>query len=84
MTDGHKHRHVVVPSWDRWYVRLLRKPLLHSTNYARVDRSPYPYGPCADPKCKNSYRMPPPDCWVLTPLGILHRWTGLTLEVIEP
>jgi hypothetical protein len=61
-----------VPSFDVWYVRALRRPLYHSTDYAAVDRSPYPYGPCA----KHGHF-----CWALTPLGILHRWTGLTLEV---
>lgn len=84
MTAGHKHRNVVVPSWDRWYVRLLRKPLVHSTNYVRVDQSPYPYGPCTDERCVNKYRLPRPDCWTLSTLSILHRWFGLVLEVKEP
>lgn len=70
MTDGHKHRTVKIRSWDAWWVRALRKPLFHTTNVVRVDPSPYPYGPCAIHH----------DCWTLTPLGILHRWTGLTLE----
>ena len=80
MTDGHKHRHVVVPSWDKGYVSALRRPLWHQPVFTqgtedRVTASPYPYGPCE----KGHDR-----CWVLTPLGILHRWTGLTLEVKEP
>lgn len=82
MTDGHKHRHIVVPSWDRWYVRLLRKPLIHHktlthNQYKRIDESPYPYGPCA--KHGNRRTDPLATCWCLSPLGILHRWTGLTL-----
>lgn len=68
---------VRVRSWDSWWVRALRKPVLHrfylnetSRTAVRVRFSPYPYGPC--PKHH--------DCWVLTPLGILHRWTGMTLN----
>lgn len=85
MTEGHKHREVKVRSFDTRLVRLLRRPVLHvlvifpsgNENHEameRVDASPYPYGPCprTDPKH--------PTCWVLTPLGILHRWTGLTLR----
>lgn len=59
---------------ESWWVRLMRKPLVHSTNLTRVDRSPYPYGPCATHS----------DCWTLSTLSILHRWTGLTLEVVDP
>ena len=77
MTSGHKHRIVTVPSWDTWYVRLLRKPLWHCRDIRRVDESPYPYGPCAKTKRAN------PTCWTLSLLGILHRWTGLTLYVEE-
>lgn len=79
VTDGHKHRMLRVNVHSR-LVRWLRKPLRHSTNYPRVDRSPYPYRPCTDERCWTRYRHPRPDCWVLTPLSILHRWTGLTLE----
>lgn len=78
MTDGHEHRVVRVPSWDTWYVRLLRLPVLHRTvvtpeQYRAVDRSPYPYGVCAQTE----------QCCTLSPLAVLHRWFGLTLLVEE-
>lgn len=72
----------MVPSWDTWYVRLLRKPIKHTTNMARVEPSPYPYGPCESLRCPNMYKHPRPDCWTLSLLSIAHRWTGLTLEVL--
>lgn len=80
MTDGHKHRHLHVDSFDSWWVRALRKPLRHTTNVARVDPSPYPYGMCDDPRCPNTYKHPRPDCYTLSLLGIAHRWTGLVLD----
>lgn len=78
MTDGHKHHFVVVPSKSTPLARLAdwaRRPLplMHFTNLARVDASPYPYRPCDEHE----------RCWCLTPLGIAHRWTGLTL-IFEP
>lgn len=77
MTTGHKHRMVTVPSPDVWYARLLRMPLLHTRNLDRVEKSPYPYGPCPkrDGACFGHH-----DCWTLSTLAILHRWTGLTLH----
>lgn len=82
MTTGHKHRHLVVASFETRLVRLLRKPLRHETNIVKVDVSPYPYGPCPGEKgCPHRLLHPRPDCWTLSLLGILHRWTGLTLKV---
>lgn len=82
MTDGHKHRHLRVKSWDSWWVRALRKPVLvvHDPDlFERVESAPYPYGPI-----KEYHGGKVRTCWALTPLGILHRWTGLTLERPEP
>lgn len=78
MTTGHEHRIAHVESFDAWYVQLLRIPLLHfdvrdPKQLAKVEMSPYPYGPCPMGNVEK------PTCWVLTPLSILHRWTGLTL-----
>lgn len=73
MTDGHKHRLLRVKRGGRLY-RVLRHPLWHCRDLDRVNRSPYPYGPCA-------LSTEPVTCWTLSPLGILHRWTGLTLFV---
>jgi hypothetical protein len=80
MTEGHRHRIVSVPSWDVWYARALRWPLLHSTNQRRVERSSYPYGPCTK---REGSCLGHRECWTLSTLGILHRWTGLTLLVID-
>lgn len=80
MPEGHKHRVWRVPSFDVWYVRLLRLPLLHRTvvtpeQHRAVDRSPYPYGLCTS---SEAYGI---KCYTLSPLGVLHRWFGLTLLV---
>jgi hypothetical protein len=82
MTDGgrwHKHRMLHVKSLDAWWiVNWLQFPLIHkpartTREWRKVENSPYPYGPCYPTMGLES------PCWVLTPLGILHRWTGLTL-----
>lgn len=81
MTDGHKHRLVTVRGWDTLSVRLLRWPLFHTRDVDRADASPYPYGPC--PKREgpcHGHR----ECWTLSALGILHRWTGFTLYIPDP
>lgn len=71
MTEGHKHRTVGVPAR---LVPLLRWPMYHTTDMAKVDASPYPYGPCEPSKGLDS------TCWYLSPLSFLHRWTGLTIR----
>lgn len=69
-------------SWDTWWVRLLRKPVRHrfvqmgDEAWEAVDASPYPYGYCPVHVHAPNSRL---RCFVLTPLSILHRWTGLTL-----
>ena len=79
----HRHWHVLVESRDTRWVRLLRAPLLHVRNLDRVEASPYPYGPC--PKRPENGGVCPGhrDCWTLSTLAILHRWTGLTLYFPE-
>ena len=67
MTTGHKH-HTVAVKEKSLTLKLLRIPLRHRTNPMDVDESRYPYGPCKTHA----------DCWTLSALGILHRWTGLT------
>lgn len=82
MITGHKHWIVTVPSWDTWYVHALRYPLLHFTatpgtpRYEQIDASPYPYGPCPN---RDGACLGHRECWTLSTLAILHRWTGLTL-----
>lgn len=68
MTQGHKHRMVKVKPGGLIHV-VLTRPLVHSRDLPRVDRSPYPHGPCEDH----------PGCYYLSALSVLHRWTGLTL-----
>lgn len=69
MTDGHKHRMVTIAGPYVWWVRWLRKPIHHDRDIDRVDASPYPYCPCAEHE----------DCWTMSTLSALHRWTGFTL-----
>lgn len=72
MTEGHTHWVITVP---QWVSTLLRKSIWWSSNINQVDKSPYPYSPCLDHE----------DCqqWYLSTLSILHRWTGLTLDIKE-
>jgi len=73
MTEGHKHRTVTLRVNTRLggAVRaVLLKPRFHSTDLARVEASPYPYGLCREHL----------GCYYLSLLSILHRWTGLTLK----
>lgn len=76
MTDGHKHRHVRVKK-DGLAVRVLCAPLFTTTNFERIDASPYPYGPTDEEAFRAGERDQP---FYLSILSILHRWTGLTLE----
>jgi hypothetical protein len=74
---------VEIKSWDSWWVRALRVPLRHrfcrtdDATWVAVSRSPYPYGPCPEHTSAPHQRL---HCFVLTPLSVLHRWTGLTLS----
>lgn len=74
MTPGHKHREVRVRR-DGLRHGFLTRPRWHSTDGVKVDRSPYPYGPCTDPIHEER------ECWYLSILSVLHRWTGLTLRL---
>ena len=81
MTAGHKHRVVRVKP-DGWVLRALTKPLYwvcDPDELPRVDASRYPYGEKKRFLGGKAYT-----CWYLSALSILHRWTGLTLEVPEP
>lgn len=75
MTDGHRHRMVTVRSPALWWVRLIRRPIHHSTSVEHVDWSPYPYCPCV----RHGATMADGPCWTMSTLSFLHRWTGLTL-----
>jgi hypothetical protein len=73
MTEGHKHRTVRVRKGGLIH-RLLCKPLYWTDDRAKVDASPYPYG-------VYQYVSTDREVYWLSALSILHRWTGLTLEV---
>lgn len=88
MTEGHTHHTVTVRKGGLLY-RALTRPLLHtrttdhdetSRKLDRIDRSPYPYGPCPNP----DHSTASVHCWYLSALSILHRWTGLTLYYETP
>jgi hypothetical protein len=79
MTDGHLHWRIRVKSDKTWPVRLLRAPLKWVCDpdlFDKVDASPYPYGMATHGHGGKFY-----DCAYLSLLGILHRWSGLTLEI---
>lgn len=69
MTTGHKHRTIVMRNGA--LLRLLRAPLIKSLDLDRAQRSRY------------AWRAEPHDggnVYVLSLLGILHGWFGLTVE----
>lgn len=73
MTAGHKHRVLTVRSL--WVYRAFRIPIWKTTDVARVDRSPYPYGAIpvvTDDSIEFVY--------YLSILSVLHRWTGLAVR----
>jgi hypothetical protein len=72
MTTGHKHRIVKVKRGGLTY-RVLRKRLWHTLNGPYVTRSMFVFGPCPEHK----------HCWALSLLGILHTFTGLTVDTYE-
>jgi hypothetical protein len=72
MTAGHTHRIVKVRRGGLAHRLLTRRTLWVSGNLERVDRSRFVYGPTDDP-----------DRWRLSPLGLLHGLTGLTLQPVD-
>lgn len=85
MTPGHRHRTLKVNP-DGMALRILTRPLitLGREHLERVEASPYPYGVLIEGQRLRGNRLShlpdPREVYVLTALGILHRWTGLTLE----
>lgn len=70
----HRHRLVLVKNRSAWWVRALRYGIWHSmwfggSDFDKIDASPYPYGPCPLHE----------QCYYLSGVSILHRWTGFTL-----
>lgn len=74
MTEGHKHRVVTVKSFDVWWVRALRRPVLvlSDKHEAYVERSRLVFGVRVS---KADHH----DEFFLTPLGILHALFGIVL-----
>lgn len=71
MTAGHKHRHLHVGR-DSWVISLLTRPTLLVVGTQYAGKSRMVFGPTKRP-----------DRWRLSPLGLLHAWTGLTLKIKE-
>ena len=69
MTEGHKHRTIRVRN-NGLLRKALTRPTLAYTDTATAERSRFAWGPT---RC--------PDVWRLSPLGLLHGLTGLTLWV---
>lgn len=85
----HRHWQVTVKR-DGWVLRWLQKPLWHTrtvvpairnewdqNRWDRIDASPYPYGPCTG----RGHDTAHVECWYLSALSILHRWTGFSVWV---
>lgn len=58
---------IAVKRKPRWAGVVLR----HTHDLRIAEQSKYPYGDCGEHE----------NCYTLTVLGFLHRWTGLTLFV---
>lgn len=74
MTSGHKHRLLKVKRGGRLRRWLTKPTLLVSRNEEWVDRSRLVFGPVEGEE----------GAWRISPLGLLHGLTGLTLNVIDP
>lgn len=79
MTEGHTHRRVRMKRSSRLY-RMLTRPLVWSEDYAALDASPYPWRAKDEAAFRQGVRDQP---YCLSALGILHRWTGLTLHLMD-
>jgi hypothetical protein len=69
VTSGHTHRKVKA---GRLVIWLFTRPTLLVVGTEYADKSRMVFGPTKRP-----------DRWRLSPLGLLHGWTGLTLIVKE-
>lgn len=82
-TETHWHRHWNVRVKQDGLVggvvyRVLTQPIWWEADIRKVAQSKYPYRPAErTASCKVVTE------WCLTPLGVLHRWTGLTLFVVS-
>lgn len=72
-TKYHRHWNLKVKK-DGLLYYLLRKPIHWACDLKKVDASPYPYGPLV-------LRGKPTGWYYMSTLSVLHRWTGLVLEV---
>lgn len=57
--------------------QILTRPLWHSRDIRRVRESRYAWALCS----RHTFhpRVSQPACYVLRPLGILHKWTGFVI-----
>lgn len=75
------HKHWAVTVRSERLMEFLRKPRWWTTDAARVDRSPYPYGVRTGAEIKTRHVSPPaPDHFYLSILSVLHRWTGFSIR----
>lgn len=78
MTAGHKHR-VVTLKEQGILLHLLRTPLVRTCDPARAERSKWVWGQTYE-RVAGDGPIRDVAVFVLTPLGILHRFTGLTVD----
>lgn len=81
MTDGHRHRHVRLPRHGA-LLHLLQTPLARTADEHRADTSRWAWGADREPLGGDG-PVRYTTVYTLTPLGILHTLTGLTIDAQE-
>lgn len=84
-TPRHKHRMVRIPEnkFGLAVIRLLRKQIYRTTDLVKVEASPYPYGVVLNFKAEVAPGELAQEVYYMSLLSVLHRWTGLTLDMRE-
>lgn len=78
MTPGHKHR-VIRLKEHGWLLHLLRTPLVRTCDRERAEKSKWVWGQSYE-RIAGDGPVRTQAVYTLTPLAVLHRFTGLTVD----
>lgn len=79
MTPGHKHRTIHMTE-GRWLLHLLQTPLVVTADRERAEQSRWTWAPGGVERITGDGPHRYVNTFALTPLGILHALTGLTIQ----